>query len=161
MSYTILIVDDEWQNLESMQKYFEFKGYGTFIAENGDKALETLRNENIDYVVLNIDMPGMTGDQVIETIKTDPEFKDKVDMPIALCTGVVDRNQLIESKSFNLVQGIESGKIPVFTKPVSSGDLLMQIEDTLQRNKEAGNEDISPNLPEMNNKENNEYKSLE
>jgi len=161
MNYTILIVDDEWQNLESIQKYFEFKGYGTFIAENGDKALEILKNEKIDYIVLNIDMLGMTGDEVIEAIKTDPEFKGKENIPIAICTALLDSNKILEGKASHLIDDVKSGEIPIFTKPVVISELFMKIEDTLHAETEGEKENISPNCTGMKKEEKDEYKRLE
>ncbi len=135
MGYNILVVDDEWKAIEGMLRYFKFEGHKAIVAQNGEEALGILKNQNIDYMVLDIDMPGMTGDQVIDQINNDPKLKEKK-IPIAICTSVLDREKVLEGKPAYLIEAIKSGEYPLFTKPVLSSEVLMKIKDTLMSRQE-------------------------
>ena len=135
MGYYILVVDDEWKAIEGMLRYFKFEGHKTIIAQNGKEALDLLKKQDIDYIVLDIDMPGMTGDQVIDNINSDPKLRNKK-IPIAICTSVLDREKVLKGKPAYLIEAIKSGEYPLFTKPVLSSDVLTKIKDTLMTKEE-------------------------
>ena len=58
---TLLVVDDQSSVCTSIAYYLEVCGYRTFKADSGQAAIETLRREQIDGVLLDIQMPGMNG----------------------------------------------------------------------------------------------------
>jgi len=77
-SETILLVDDEQFVLESAQDLLKELGYSVITAENGPKAIEIFekQHEDIDLVVLDMIMPGVTGGQVFDRLrKIDPEAR--------------------------------------------------------------------------------------
>jgi len=98
---TILLVDDEQDFLEVTSELLELEGYRTFTALDGRSALETFekhRNE-IDLVLLDVMMPGMTGDEVYRCLK---EIDSGV--KVVVCTGFSE-----EGKAGALVsQGVQA-----------------------------------------------------
>src|SRR3972149_12241485 len=65
---TILVVDDELSVLESFRMILK-ENYRILTATDGAKALETLRNECVNVVILDIMLPGMSGLEVLHKIK--------------------------------------------------------------------------------------------
>ena len=69
----ILLVDDQLEYLEANRLLLENEGYGVTVAKNGPEALEILRKSPVDLVLMDFFMPGMTGEQVVEQLRTfDP-----------------------------------------------------------------------------------------
>jgi len=71
MAKTILIVDDEPQAVGVFQTALTSSGYAAFVANSGKHALETLKKEKIDAVLLDEMMPDMSGNDLIKQIKQD------------------------------------------------------------------------------------------
>lgn len=67
-NYKVLVVDDELDLLQVYERYFKFLGYKYFSASNGSQAEAIIMNENIDYVICDILMPGMSGLELYEKI---------------------------------------------------------------------------------------------
>jgi adenylate cyclase len=72
----ILVVDDNEINRDMLSRRLERQGYEPFCAENGRRALEMLRAEPFDVVLLDILMPEMNGYQVLERLKGDRALRD-------------------------------------------------------------------------------------
>lgn len=66
---TVMIVDDETDLLESLQRVFIRRKLNTLIADSGPKALEMLKEELVDVMVLDVKMPGMDGLEVLRRVK--------------------------------------------------------------------------------------------
>src|SRR5262249_30235198 len=69
---TVLVVDDEPNNLEIIQGFLNLEGYTVVTAEDGAAALECLAAAAPDLILLDIRMPGMDGYEVCRQIKQDP-----------------------------------------------------------------------------------------
>ncbi|MFZ5433893.1 MAG: response regulator [Calditrichota bacterium] len=69
MSYKILIVDDEQQILEALETFFSLRAYDVFTANDPTKALERITIEKFHVVLLDINMPQMTGIELLKKIK--------------------------------------------------------------------------------------------
>ena len=61
MPHRVLIVDDEESIRSSLEKLLRYKGYETFVAEDGFRSLEILASQTVDVVLLDIKMPRMDG----------------------------------------------------------------------------------------------------
>ncbi len=70
---TLLIVDDEQGFLESMRKRLEVRGFNVITVDSGEKALEIARTHPVDIVLLDLKMPGMSGEQTLEALKREHE----------------------------------------------------------------------------------------
>ena len=69
MGYKILIADDEAEIRNVLHLYLEIDGYEVVEAENGLEALEKIRREQPDLVILDIMMPGLDGYRVLRNIR--------------------------------------------------------------------------------------------
>jgi DNA-binding response OmpR family regulator len=79
MSKKILIVDDELHMMLLLQETleeFEDKGVELLLAENGKNAIESIRTEKPELVILDVMMPGVDGFEVCNTIKNELGMKD-------------------------------------------------------------------------------------
>ena len=71
----ILIVDDEKDILDSVQMLVETQGHESKIVDNGDSAINLLKKEKFDLVLLDVLMPKMSGIKTLEKIRADPKLK--------------------------------------------------------------------------------------
>ncbi len=92
MSSTILIVDDEYSGRETLQSVLESEGYNLIMAENGPQAIEKAKALLPDVILLDVMMPGMTGFEVCERIRNDPQVAE---IPIIILTALDDRESLL------------------------------------------------------------------
>ncbi len=97
------------------------RGYEVIPAGNGPKALDLIRADNIDLVLLDIMMPGMDGFEVCRRIKEDERLRD---IPIIMLTA-------LQSKE-DRIHGIESGADDFISKPFDQGEVLARIRMLLK-----------------------------
>lgn len=76
MATKILLAEDDIQLVDMYNRKFELEGFDVRIAEDGEKALEILKDFRPDVVLLDIMMPKVTGLEVLEELKKKPEFED-------------------------------------------------------------------------------------
>lgn len=83
---TVLIVDDHETMCRSIQRMMVVVGYGKkfFYAFNGEEALTLLHSQPIELILLDYNMPGMTGAEVLTQIRDDRELRD---LPVLMVTG--------------------------------------------------------------------------
>ncbi len=79
----ILVVDDEVKACELLKRFLEKKGYEVITSSSGEDAIEKVKNEKPDAMLLDIRMPGMEGTEVLKRVR---EF-DK-DVGIIMVTAV-------------------------------------------------------------------------
>jgi len=92
MTSTVLIVDDEYSGRETLQSVLEGEGYTLVMAENGPQAIEKAKAFLPDVILLDVMMPGMTGFEVCERIRNDPQVAE---IPIIILTALDDRESLL------------------------------------------------------------------
>ena len=112
---TILLVDDEEEILEFLERILKFK-YTIFKAETGQNALKILSAESVQLVVSDVMMPEMDGFELCKMIKSNFEYSH---IPVILLTA----KNTIQSK----VEGLELGADAYIEKPFSKEHLLAQI----------------------------------
>jgi CheY-like chemotaxis protein len=116
----ILVVDDEPDVLLLCRVNLEFEGYEVVEAADGETAMERLREQRVDAVLLDVMMPRMDGWQVLETIKADG---DLADIPVVMLTAKVqDQDQ---------IRGWSQGAAEYITKPFSPLALSQVLQDVL------------------------------
>ena len=71
----VLVVDDNESNLELFMDFLDVGGYEALSASNGEDAIEIVRREHPDLVLLDIQLPGMDGIDVARTLKGDEGTK--------------------------------------------------------------------------------------
>jgi len=92
MSSMVLIVDDEYAGRETLQSVLEGEGYQLEMAENGLQAIEKAKRLSPDVILLDVMMPGMTGFEVCQRIRNDPQIAE---IPIIVLTALDDRESLL------------------------------------------------------------------
>ena len=92
MGSMVLIVDDEHAGRETLQSVLESEGYELEMAENGLQAIEMAKRLLPDVILLDVMMPGMTGFEVCQRIRTDPQIAE---IPIIILTALDDRESLL------------------------------------------------------------------
>ncbi len=113
---TILIVDDTLQNLQLIGEILESNGYNVVFATGGRQALESLKTEDVDLILLDVLMPEMNGFEVCKVLKSAPHTKE---IPIIFLTIYTD----IEG----ILQAFEIGAVDYITKPVHQAELLARV----------------------------------
>ncbi|NMC48466.1 MAG: transporter substrate-binding domain-containing protein [Desulfovibrio sp.] len=82
----ILVVEDEAINRIALKKQLEKSGYAAVTAEDGNQALEYIRHNDVDAIIMDIQMPVMDGIEATRIIRTHPEFQKKSKVPIIALT---------------------------------------------------------------------------
>ena len=115
----ILVVDDEPQIRRVIRLTLNLEGFEVDDAKSGDEALDHLRSGMYDLVLLDIDMPGMTGFETCRAIRAVS------DMPIFMLTG--------RSAEKDKVEALDAGTDDYITKPFSAPELLARVGAALTR----------------------------
>lgn len=118
----LLVVDDNKVNRLLLAGRLQSEGHTVVCAENGREALEKLRAERFDLMLLDIEMPKMDGYQVLEHLVADPRLRQ---VPVIM-TSAVDE---IES----VVKCIELGAEDYLTKPVNPVLLRARLNASLEK----------------------------
>lgn len=118
---TVLIVDDNEQNVELLQAYLESLPVNIETAYDGVEAIEKVRAINPDLILLDIMMPRMSGFQVCRQLKNDPATRD-----IQILT-VTALNELGD-----IEQAAECGTDDFVSKPVNKFELLTRVKSLLR-----------------------------
>lgn len=118
---TVLIVDDNAQNLELLQAFLETLPVKLVTAVDGVDALEAVAEHNPDLILLDIMMPRMSGFQVCRTLKNDPKTRD---IQILMVTAL---NELGD-----IEQASECGTDDFVSKPVNKFELLTRVKSLLR-----------------------------
>ncbi len=118
----LLVVDDNKVNRLLLTRSLEQQGHSVASAENGRIALETLRREPFDLVLLDMEMPEMNGFQVLEQLKGDLQLRD---LPVIVTSSLEGID--------NVVRCIELGAEDYLTKPVNPVLLKARIGASLEK----------------------------
>ena len=116
----LLVVDDEQAVRESLRRSLRFNGYEVLTANDGLEAVETVRAENPELLILDVMMPNMDGLEVCRTLRSEGW-----DRPILVLTardGVSDR-----------VAGLDAGADDYLPKPFALEELLARVRSLVRR----------------------------
>ena len=116
----ILVVDDEQPVRESLRRSLRFNGYDVLTASDGLEAVEAVRSENPELLILDVMMPNMDGLEVCRTLRSEGW-----DRPILVLTardGVSDR-----------VAGLDAGADDYLPKPFALEELLVRVRSLVRR----------------------------
>ena len=115
----ILVVDDEPQIRRVMRTTLVSQGYEVTDARSGDEAVERFRSDKYDLVLLDFNMPGMTGVETCRAIRVGS------DVAIIMLT--------VRSAQKDKVDALDAGADDYVTKPFSMPELLARVRAALRR----------------------------
>lgn len=119
ISATILAVDDEPQIRRVLRTTLSAQGYTILEAKSGEEALETIRRERVDLVLLDVNLPGISG------LETCREIRSSSDVPIIMLT--------VRNAEADKVQALDAGADDYVVKPFGSDELMARIRAALRR----------------------------
>ena len=120
-SSTIMMVDDEQLNMEVIRIFLEDAGYSNFVLEDqAPKAMEVLLREKPDVVLLDLNMPEVSGMEILAEIRKDQALKY---LPVIILTSSTDADK----KN----QALELGATDFLAKPVDASELALRLRNTL------------------------------
>ncbi len=117
----ILVVDDIPANVQLLETHLVSAGYKTNMAGNGEEALEKVRAEHPDLVLLDVMMPKMDGFETCKKLKSSQKTRH---IPVIMVTALNE----IDDK----IKGIESGADEFITKPFNKLELLARVKSLLR-----------------------------
>jgi len=116
MGKRVLIVDDEQDVLDLLEVQLKSEGYGVLKAKSGEACLGILDKEKPDVILLDINMPGMSGWEVCSKIRFNPRTKS---IPILFVTAKID--------DYSQAMG-KKGADGYIIKPFDTAELVKQIK---------------------------------
>ena len=132
MALTVLAVDDSKTIRMIVKKAFKAYDCKVIEAENGKEGLDVASKEKPDLIILDITMPVMTGPEMLEELKKDPELKE---IPVIMLTA--------ESGKDNVVQILKKGVKDYMVKPFKGEQLIERVTKVITLEpKQAEGEDM-------------------
>jgi len=132
----VLVVDDDDSVRRFLVTLISTGGYSAVEAADGPGALDRLAGEEIDLVLLDLGIPGMSGLDILQRIRSDPETSQ---LPVIIVTGA---DQLDDR-----VSGLDSGASDYITKPFEPEELLARVRAQF-RQQESWSETVADLLDE-------------
>ena len=118
---SILLVDDNAQNLELMQAFLEELPCQIRTASDGVEAIESIDRSCPNLVILDVMMPRMSGIEVCQKIKSQPSTRDTVVIMVTALNEVSDYER-----------AVECGTNDFITKPVNKIELIARVKSLLE-----------------------------
>ena len=118
---TILIADDNKENLKLLSKALNDEGYKVRIAKDGLQALESVKTSLPDLLILDVQMPNLDGYKVAEILSREGSYDG---MPILFLSALND--------NFNVVQAFQNGAGDYVRKPFNLEELMYRINNLLR-----------------------------
>lgn len=139
MRQTVLIVDDDPDILKALKIYLSGEGYNLLTAENGIKALDIIKKESVDLVLMDIMMPDMDG--IAATVK----LRETSNIPVILLTA--------KGEDSDKILGLNIGADDYITKPFNPAEVIARVKSQLRRYSILGGakKEEEPSLLEIGN----------
>jgi len=117
----VLVVDDTPHNVKLLADLLGVKGYAVATAVNGEEALAKVATEKPDLVLLDVMMPGLSGYEVCQRLRANPETAL---LPVVLVTSLDPQQER--------VKGIEAGADDFLSKPINQAELFARVRSLLR-----------------------------
>ena len=119
---SILVVDDHVTNLRLLGGVLEASGYRVLEATDGAQALEVLQREPVKLVMLDIQMPGLSGKDVARRVRADPQHKGLILIAVTALAMPGDRESILATGFDDYV-----------AKPFKIAEVLAKVKGWLER----------------------------
>ncbi len=117
----IVIIDDEPINVEIVSEHLRVAGYQQFFTtSDSTKAMDLIRKERPDVILLDIMMPQVSGLDILDELR---ESEDFFDLPVIILTAATEREMKLKA--------FEGGATEFLTKPLDSVELLVRLKNVL------------------------------
>jgi len=116
MKATVLVAEDSLVVRAVLRRHLEREGYSVIEAVDGQAAIELCHSNPPDTVLLDIDMPGLNGHEVLAHLKSDRELKD---IPVVFLTG--------KTGTEDIVAALQSGAQDYLKKPFETAELIARV----------------------------------
>ena len=127
----VLAVDDSPTFLGELADVLREEGYDVIPAKSGEDALELLASQNVDIILMDLQMPGLSGHETCKLIKSAPVVRD---VPLIILTGTEDRNAMLDALEVGADDYIQkSGDFDVLKARVRAQLRRKQFEDDNRR----------------------------
>ena len=120
----ILIVDDDAGQRSLLDSFLRSQGFATVVVDSGERALETLRREEIDLMISDVRMPGLSG---LETLRQARERH--ATLPVLLVTAYADIREAVGA--------MRDGAVNYLAKPIDLDELLVSVQQAVGLTKPA------------------------
>jgi len=117
-SYTVMILDDDRSFVEAVTLFLEHHGYRTIATYRGEEALERIREGGIDLAIVDVNLPGISGLEVLQRMRADGR-----EIPVILISS--DHDPAIRERSR------AAGAWKFLAKPLAPDDLLGSVARVL------------------------------
>jgi len=121
MPRSVLIADDEQNIVISLQYLMKREGHAVSVARDGREALAAIQRDRPDLVLLDVMMPGLSGFDVCQAVRADPELAA---VKILLLTA--------KGRDTDLAKGLALGADAYMTKPFSTQELAARVRALLE-----------------------------
>ncbi|NCD34132.1 MAG: response regulator [Spartobacteria bacterium] len=118
---TILIADDQPENMQLLLECLEGEGYTVYVAKNGLSAMERAIYAHPDLIILDVMMPVMNGFEACRRLKETAGVRD---IPVLFMSALSD--------SADRVEGFDAGGVDYITKPIFIKEVLARVRTHLQ-----------------------------
>lgn len=131
----ILIVEDELEIAQLIQRTLERESFICFVAENGLKALDIFPQQHPDLIILDLMLPGLDGLEVCTRIRQQSHLKDPYILMLTARGEEIDR-----------VIGLSTGADDYLVKPFSPRELVARVRALLRRSLRHGQEESTSQI---------------
>jgi len=128
-SAKIMVVDDDPDMRDALQMILESGGYTVVTAEDGERCLAKLKEEQPDLLILDLLMPKMDGFEVCKALK-DPRYAKSGNMPIIILSSIQEG---VSQRRYELETGVQLDVDDYVEKPIESSVLLERVGKIMSR----------------------------
>jgi len=145
--FSILLVEDEENLQEALKLNLELEGYEVTSSYDGAHALQTVKKEHFDLIILDVMLPEIDGITVCETIRLQ-----NLTIPILILSA--------KNSSADRVLGLKKGADDYLTKPFNLEELLLRVNNLIKKNEQLASKQPLPEIFEFG-KNKIDFKGLE
>ncbi|WP_128380131.1 response regulator transcription factor [Streptomyces cavernae] len=131
MCANIIVAEDDTKQAELVRRYLEHEGHTVTVVEDGRAALEEVRHEEPDLLVLDVMMPRADGLDVVRILRAECR-----ELPVLMLTA--------RSTEDDLLLGLDLGADDYMTKPFSPRELMARVRTLLRRTRRSGGPEAGP-----------------